>query len=353
MLRPHARPNTGQNPPGIRGETGRCDPTHRPRAGPAGDPAVGRHPHGRRAGRPARRRRAHRAALRRPTSSTWTSRSRSVRGRYGGYRLAPGYRMPPLMLTDEEALAVLLGLLAVPPGRDGHARPPWPPRAPRPRCAGCCPSRWRPAGDARGDRRLHPPPRPRPARRPPPRRPTCCCSSREAARDRSAGRHRLHRPRRPSQRPHPAPLRHRRPRRALVRDRRGLGERRGAALPARPRHHTDGARGLLRRATGLRPGRAGAGRPGRGALPARGRRAGPRHRRRGPPAAPAVRRRRRRHAGRLLGPGPHPGRAPRLDPGLARRHGAEVRRRAPRGAPGARARAGQPAARGGRSAETA
>jgi predicted DNA-binding transcriptional regulator YafY len=34
----------------------------------------------------------------------------SVRGRYGGYRLAPGYRMPPLMLTDDEALAVLLGL---------------------------------------------------------------------------------------------------------------------------------------------------------------------------------------------------------------------------------------------------
>jgi predicted DNA-binding transcriptional regulator YafY len=37
---------------------------------------------------------------------------RSLRGRYGGYRLAPGYRMPPLMLTDEEALAVLLGLVA-------------------------------------------------------------------------------------------------------------------------------------------------------------------------------------------------------------------------------------------------
>ena len=35
----------------------------------------------------------------------------SVRGRYGGYRLAPGYRMPPLMLTDDEALAVLLGLV--------------------------------------------------------------------------------------------------------------------------------------------------------------------------------------------------------------------------------------------------
>ncbi len=37
---------------------------------------------------------------------------RSVRGRHGGYRLSPGYRMPPLMLTDEEALAVLLGLVA-------------------------------------------------------------------------------------------------------------------------------------------------------------------------------------------------------------------------------------------------
>lgn len=34
-----------------------------------------------------------------------------VRGRYGGFRLAPGFRMPPLMLTDEEALAVLLGLV--------------------------------------------------------------------------------------------------------------------------------------------------------------------------------------------------------------------------------------------------
>lgn len=36
----------------------------------------------------------------------------SVRGRYGGYRLAPGYRMPPLMLSDDEALAVVLGLIA-------------------------------------------------------------------------------------------------------------------------------------------------------------------------------------------------------------------------------------------------
>ncbi|WP_330451254.1 MULTISPECIES: WYL domain-containing protein [unclassified Streptomyces] len=36
----------------------------------------------------------------------------SVRGRYGGYRLSPGYRLPPLMLSDDEALAVLLGLAA-------------------------------------------------------------------------------------------------------------------------------------------------------------------------------------------------------------------------------------------------
>ncbi|MFC8713053.1 helix-turn-helix transcriptional regulator [Streptomyces sp. NPDC057197] len=36
----------------------------------------------------------------------------AVRGRYGGYRLAPGHRLPPLMLGDDEALAVLLGLVA-------------------------------------------------------------------------------------------------------------------------------------------------------------------------------------------------------------------------------------------------
>lgn len=35
----------------------------------------------------------------------------SVRGRYGGIHLVPGYRMPPLMLTDDEALAVVLGLV--------------------------------------------------------------------------------------------------------------------------------------------------------------------------------------------------------------------------------------------------
>ena len=34
------------------------------------------------------------------------------RGRYGGYRLSPGYKLPPLMLTDDEAVAVVLGLIA-------------------------------------------------------------------------------------------------------------------------------------------------------------------------------------------------------------------------------------------------
>ncbi|HLJ81221.1 MAG TPA: YafY family protein [Ktedonobacterales bacterium] len=34
------------------------------------------------------------------------------RGRYGAYRLRPGYKLPPLMLTEDEALAVVLGLLA-------------------------------------------------------------------------------------------------------------------------------------------------------------------------------------------------------------------------------------------------
>lgn len=36
---------------------------------------------------------------------------RSLRGRYGGYRLAPGFRLPPLMFTDDEAVAVVFGLV--------------------------------------------------------------------------------------------------------------------------------------------------------------------------------------------------------------------------------------------------
>ena len=34
------------------------------------------------------------------------------RGRYGAYRLRPGYKLPPLMFGEEEALALTLGLLA-------------------------------------------------------------------------------------------------------------------------------------------------------------------------------------------------------------------------------------------------
>jgi predicted DNA-binding transcriptional regulator YafY len=35
----------------------------------------------------------------------------SVRGRYGAYRLMPGSKLPPLILTDQEAVAVSVGLL--------------------------------------------------------------------------------------------------------------------------------------------------------------------------------------------------------------------------------------------------
>src|SRR5437660_11950310 len=34
-------------------------------------------------------------------------------GRHGGYRLRPGFKLPPLMFTEEEALAVTLGLQTV------------------------------------------------------------------------------------------------------------------------------------------------------------------------------------------------------------------------------------------------
>ncbi|MHB8600669.1 MAG: helix-turn-helix transcriptional regulator [Ktedonobacteraceae bacterium] len=35
-------------------------------------------------------------------------------GRYGGYRLRPGFKLPPLLFTEEEATAIMLGLLANP-----------------------------------------------------------------------------------------------------------------------------------------------------------------------------------------------------------------------------------------------
>ncbi|MCQ3828748.1 YafY family transcriptional regulator [Microbulbifer elongatus] len=36
----------------------------------------------------------------------------SERGRYGGYRLVSGYKLPPMMFTNDETLAISLGLLA-------------------------------------------------------------------------------------------------------------------------------------------------------------------------------------------------------------------------------------------------
>src|SRR5215468_5612992 len=35
----------------------------------------------------------------------------SERGRYGAYRLRPGFKLPPLMFTEDEALALTLGLM--------------------------------------------------------------------------------------------------------------------------------------------------------------------------------------------------------------------------------------------------
>ena len=35
----------------------------------------------------------------------------SESGRYGGYRLRPGYKLPPMMFTEDEALALIFGLL--------------------------------------------------------------------------------------------------------------------------------------------------------------------------------------------------------------------------------------------------
>jgi predicted DNA-binding transcriptional regulator YafY len=36
----------------------------------------------------------------------------TLQGRYGGYQLIPGFKLPPLMFTDDEAVALAMGLLA-------------------------------------------------------------------------------------------------------------------------------------------------------------------------------------------------------------------------------------------------
>ena len=45
------------------------------------------------------------------------------RGRYGGYRLRPGFKLPPLMWTEDEAIAVALGLRAAESLGFGRSQP--------------------------------------------------------------------------------------------------------------------------------------------------------------------------------------------------------------------------------------
>jgi predicted DNA-binding transcriptional regulator YafY len=47
----------------------------------------------------------------------------SERGRHGGYRLRPGFKLPPLMFTEDEALAITLGLLLARRGGLASAAP--------------------------------------------------------------------------------------------------------------------------------------------------------------------------------------------------------------------------------------
>src|SRR5580692_1010984 len=107
----HARTNTGHNPPGIRGILwSMARPTARVLALLELLQSGGVRTVAELAGRlgvderTVRRYVDHLTDLDVPVES--------VRGRYGGYRLRPGYRMPPLMLSDDDALAVMLGLVA-------------------------------------------------------------------------------------------------------------------------------------------------------------------------------------------------------------------------------------------------
>lgn len=47
----------------------------------------------------------------------------TTRGPHGGYRLRPGFKLPPLMLANDEALAVTLSLIAA----QRHGMEPGPP----------------------------------------------------------------------------------------------------------------------------------------------------------------------------------------------------------------------------------
>jgi predicted DNA-binding transcriptional regulator YafY len=62
---------------------------------------------------------AERLGVSRRTARRYVERLRELgipveaeRGRYGAYSLRPGFKLPPLMFTEEEALGLTLGLLA-------------------------------------------------------------------------------------------------------------------------------------------------------------------------------------------------------------------------------------------------
>ena len=165
----------------------------------------------------------------------------SVRGRYGGYRLAPGYRLPPLMLSDDEALAVLLGLVA---GRraglttaTGTAS-----ETASAKIRRVLPKRHRPPARRRpGIPRLHGPARRvrHPGRRGPAHHRRCGAPP-------PTGLDPLHRPRRPAQRTHAARVRDRRPFGPVVRHGHGPRDRRGPNLPARPHRRREDPARLIR-----------------------------------------------------------------------------------------------------------
>ena len=67
---------------------------------------------GRRDRRPPRDRPAARCAATSPRCRSMDIPVEGQRGVGGGYRVRPGYRLPPLMLSDDEAVVVVLGLIA-------------------------------------------------------------------------------------------------------------------------------------------------------------------------------------------------------------------------------------------------
>ena len=189
-----------------------------------------------------------------------------TRGRYGGYRLAPGFKLPPLMFTDDEAVAVMLGLSAAPSSpAAGLGR-----GQGTPGTAEAAGRSHRRAGVHYGHNRTGTPGRragDRGAARPRRRRPAP-----------AVGDPRLHRLARTGEHPRPRPVRPGPPLRPVVRDRLGPPEPRDPHVPPRPGALGRGPGGDVHAAGRVRPGRARAGRAGR--RPVHARRLGrPAHRR--------------------------------------------------------------------------